>query len=381
MSATLPATLPASGLELRSLIKSSGSLELSLARVDLAPPAADEVIVRVEAAPINPSDLGLLLGPADPATAVAGGTPEAPVTTLPLHEKVVKAMAARVDQSMAVGNEGSGVVVAAGSNAQHLLGKTVAVIGGSLYAEYRRAKLTECIPLPAGISPAQGASVFVNPMTALSMVDNMRRDGHKALVHTAAASNLGQMLNRVCLNDGVDLVCIVRSPAQAALLREQGAKHICDSSSPDFVAELTAALVATGATLAFDAIGGGELASTILSCMEAAANQSAREYSRYGSTTYKQVFIYGALDMGPTVLKRNFGFAFGVGGWLLWPYLQKIGMEAMMGLQKRVLDELTSTFASHYTAEISLREVLNPAVMARYGRRATGEKFLINPAR
>ncbi len=381
MSATLPATLPASGLELRSLIKSSGSLELSLARVDLAPPAADEVIVRVEAAPINPSDLGLLLGPADPATAVAGGTPEAPVTTLPLHEKVVKAMAARVDQSMAVGNEGAGVVVAAGSNAQHLLGKTVAVIGGSLYAEYRRAKLTECIPLPAGISPAQGASVFVNPMTALSMVDNMRRDGHKALVHTAAASNLGQMLNRVCLKDGVDLVCIVRSPAQAALLREQGAKHICDSSSPDFVAELTAALVATGATLAFDAIGGGELASTILSCMEAAANQSAREYSRYGSTTYKQVFIYGALDMGPTVLKRNFGFAFGVGGWLLWPYLQKIGMEAMMGLQKRVLDELTSTFASHYTAEISLREVLDPAVMARYGRRATGEKFLINPAR
>ena len=210
MSATLPATLPASGLELRSLIKSSGSLELSLARVDLAPPAADEVIVRVEAAPINPSDLGLLLGPADPATAVAGGTPEAPVTTLPLHEKVVKAMAARVDQSMAVGNEGAGVVVAAGSNAQHLLGKTVAVIGGSLYAEYRRAKLTECIPLPAGISPAQGASVFVNPMTALSMVDNMRRDGHKALVHTAAASDLGQMLNRVCLKDGVDLVCIVR---------------------------------------------------------------------------------------------------------------------------------------------------------------------------
>lgn len=371
----------ASGLELRSLVKSSGVLDLSLVRVDVPAPEANQVIVRVEAAPINPSDLGLLLGPADPATAVAGGTAEAPVTSLPLHEKVVKALASRVDQSMTVGNEGAGVVVAAGSQAQHLLGKTVAVIGGSMYVEFRRATLNECVLLPAGITPAQGASIFVNPMTALSMVDNMRRDGHTALVHTAAASNLGQMLNRVCLADGVPLVCIVRSPTQADLLRQQGATHICDSSSPDFVKNLTAALVATGATLAFDAIGGGDLVSTILSCMEAAANQTAKGYSRYGSTTHKQAYIYGALDMGPTVLKRNFGFAFGIGGWLLWPYLQKIGTEAMMGLQKRVLDELTTTFASHYTAEISLRDVLDPAMMTRYGRRATGEKFLINPAR
>lgn len=377
----MSSAVPASGLELRSLVKSTGELELSLARIAIAPPAADEVIVRVEASPINPSDLGLLLGPADPSQAVAGGTADAPVTTLPLNERILKALAARLDQSLPVGNEGAGTVVAAGSNAQALLGKTVAVIGGGLFAQYRRAKVSECIPLPAGITPAQGASVFVNPMTAMSMVDNMRRDGHKALVHTAAASNLGQMLNRVCLKDGVDLVCIVRSPAQAALLREQGAQHICDSGSPAFVEELTAALVATGATLAFDAIGGGDLASTILSCMEAAANRTAKEYSRYGSNTYKQVFIYGALDMGPTVLKRNFGFAFGLGGWLLWPYLQKIGPAAMMALQKRVLDELTTTFASHYTAEISLRDVLDPATMARYGRRATGEKFLINPSR
>ena len=381
MSVPTPKSLPTSGLELRSLIKRSGVLELSLARVAIVPPAADEVIVRVEATPINPSDLGLLLGPADPASAVASGTPVNPVTTFPLNERLINAMTARLDQSMAVVNEGAGVVVAAGSGAQHLLGKTVAVIGGNLYAEYRRAKLAECIPLPPGITPAQGASVFVNPMTALSMVDNMRRDGHKGLVHTAAASNLGQMLNRVCLKDGVDLVCIVRSQAQAALLREQGAKFVCDSSSPDFAAELTAALVTTGATLAFDAIGGGELATTILSCMEAAANQTAKEYSRYGSNTYKQLFIYGALDMGPTVLKRNFGFSFGVGGWLLWPYLQKIGPTSVMALQKRVLDEITTTFASHYSAEISLRDVLDPAMIARYGRRATGEKFLINPAR
>ena len=179
--------------------------------------------------------------------------------------------------------------------------------------------------LPAGTTPADGASWFVNPLTALGMTETMRRENHKALVHTAAASNLGQMLNKICIKDGIGLVNIVRSKEQADILHKIGAKHVVDSTADSFMDDLTNALVETGATIAFDAIGGGKLAGQILTCMEIAANKTAKEYSRYGSNVYKQVYIYGSLDNRPTELSRAFGLTWGVGGWLLTPFLQKIG--------------------------------------------------------
>ncbi len=370
-------------LQLRSLVRKNGELELSLVPVAIPAPEPDEVVIRVEASPINPSDLGLLFGAADMSTARQSGTPDNPVVTASIPEGLMRSMAGRLDQSMPVGNEGAGVVVGAGAadEAQALLGRTVAVFGGAMYSQHRCIKAAQCLPLPEGATPAEGASCFVNPLTSLGMVETMRREGHTALVHTAAASNLGQMLNRICIADKVGLVNIVRTRQQEDLLRDLGASHVCDSSAPTFLRDLTEALVATGATLAFDAIGGGKLAGQILACMEAALTRSATEYSRYGSTTHKQVYIYGGLDTGPTVLNRGFGFAWGVGGWLLWPFLHKIGPAAAQKLRERVVAELKTTFASHYTKEISLAEALRLEEIAVYGRRATGEKYLINPNR
>jgi NADPH:quinone reductase-like Zn-dependent oxidoreductase len=369
------------GLQLRSLIKKSGELELSLAKEPIPEPGPEEVLVRVEASPINPSDLGLLVGAADMSTAKASGNGDATVVTAKVPEGAMKAMAGRLDESMPVGNEGAGVVVKAGSSdaAQALLGKTVAMIGGAMYAQYRCLRAKDVLPLPPGTTPAEGASCFVNPLTSLGMVETMRREGHKALVHTAAASNLGQMLNKICLKDGVGLVNIVRNAEQADILRKLGAKHVVDSSAPTFMDDLTNALVETGATLAFDAIGGGRLAGQILTCMETAANKTAKVYSRYGSSVHKQVYIYGGLDMRPTELVRSFGMAWGIGGWLLFPFLQKIGPADGARLRQRVVDELKTTFASHYTKEVSLQEALQPENIAAYGKRATGEKYLINP--
>jgi NADPH:quinone reductase-like Zn-dependent oxidoreductase len=369
------------GLELRSLIKKGGELELSLASVPIPEPSADEILVRVEASPINPSDLGLLVGAADMSTAKTSGAGDAAVVTAKVPDGAMKAMAGRLDESMPVGNEGAGVVIKAGSSdaAQALLGKTVAMIGGAMYAQYRCLRAKDVLQLPPGTTPAEGASCFVNPLTSLGMVETMRREGHKALVHTAAASNLGQMLNKICLKDGVGLVNIVRNAEQADILRKLGAKHIIDSSAPTFMDDLTNALVETGATLAFDAIGGGRLAGQILTCMEAAANKTAKVYSRYGSSVHKQVYIYGGLDMRPTELVRSFGMAWGIGGWLLFPFLQKIGPADGARLRQRVVDELKTTFASHYTKEVSLQEALQLHNIAAYGKRATGEKYLINP--
>jgi NADPH:quinone reductase-like Zn-dependent oxidoreductase len=370
-----------SGLQLRSLIKNSGELEISLVDVPTPEPAADEVVVRVEATPINPSDLGLLIGAADMKTAKASGTKDSPVITAKVPEAGMKAMAGRIDQSMPVGNEGAGVVVKTGSSdaAKALMGRMVAMIGGAMYAQYRCLKVRECLPLPAGSTAAEGASCFVNPLTSLGMTETMRREGHKALVHTAAASNLGQMLNKICLTDGIPLVNIVRSQEQADILRKIGAEYVVDSTSASFMNDLTEALVQTGATLAFDAIGGGKLAGQILTCMEAAINKTAKEYSRYGSNVHKQVYVYGSLDNGPIELVRGFGMAWGVGGWLLFPFLQKIGPADAAKLRQRVVDELKTTFASHYTKVVSLQEALDLSNLAVYGRRATGEKFLINP--
>lgn len=369
------------GLQLRSLIKTSGELEIALVDVPPPEPAADEVVVRVEAAPINPSDLGLLVGAADMSTAKASGSKDAPVITAKVPEGAMRAMAGRLDESMPVGNEGAGVVIKTGSSdaAKALMGKTVAMIGGAMYAQYRTLKVRECLPLPAGTTPAEGASCFVNPLTALGMTETMRREGHKALVHTAAASNLGQMLNRICIKDGIPLVNIVRSKEQADILHKIGAKYVVDSTAPSFLGDLTNALVETGATIAFDAIGGGKLAGDILNCMEAAINKTAKEYSRYGSNVHKQVYVYGALDIRPIELPRGFGMAWGVGGWLLFPFLMKIGQADGARLRQRVVDELKTTFASHYTKVVSLQEALDPANIAVYAKRATGEKFLINP--
>ncbi len=377
-------SIPA-GLQLRSLVKATGELEISLLSIDTPAPAPDEVVIRIEATPINPSDIGLLFGAADISMAKRTGTPASPVVTALIPEQLMKGMAGRLDQSLPVGNEGAGVVIAAGSSAaaQALLGKTVAVLGGAMYAQYRCVKADQCLVLPAGSTPADGASCFVNPLTALGMVETMRREGHTALVHTAAASNLGQILNKICLKDHISLVNIVRKPEQAALLTGIGAKYVCDASSPSFMADLTQALVDTGATIAFDATGGGKLAGQILTCMEAALNiiasRTGTEYNRYGSTTHKQVYIYGGLNTGPTEFARNFGFSWGMGGWLLFPFLQKIGPAATQTLRERVAAELKTTFASSYSKEISLVEALQPEAIAVYGQRATGTKYLINP--
>ena len=375
----MPSTLL--NLQLRSLIREDSTLELSLGEIEMPEPGPDEVIVRVEATPLNPSDLALLLGPADISSARGSGSPERPVVTADIPATFMGMVAGRLGQSMPVGNEGAGTVIAAGSSdaAQALLGKTVGMAGGEMYARYRCMKAMLCMELPAGTSAVEGASCFVNPMTVLGMLETMRAEGHKALVHTAAASNLGQMLNRVCQEDGIELVNIVRKPEQVEILKSLGAQYICNSSSDAFVQDLTDALVATGATLAFDATGGGRLAGTILTCMEKAAAVSMTEYNRYGSDVYKQVYVYGFLDRSPTTLTINYGFSWGMGGWLLTAFLQKAGLRKMMGMRARVANGLKTTFASHYSREISLLETLSVPVITRYARQATGEKYLVRP--
>ena len=372
-----------SGLQLRSLLKKSGELELSLVNVPTPEPADDEVVVRVEATPINPSDLGLLIGPADMSAAQASGTKEMPVITAKMPEAAMRMMGARLDQSLPVGNEGAGTVIRTGASdaAKALTGKTVSMIGGAMYTQYRVLKVRDVMELPAGTTAADGASWFVNPLTALGMTETMRRENHKALVHTAAASNLGQMLNKICIKDGIGLVNIVRSKEQADILHKIGAKYVVDSSASSFTDDLTNALVETGATIAFDAIGGGKLASQILTAMEVAANRTAKEYSRYGSNVYKQIYIYGSLDNRPTELSRSFGLTWGVGGWLLTPFLQKIGRAGQTPLRQRVVNELKTTFASHYTQVVSLQETLQLSNIAVYNKRSTGEKFLINQSK
>jgi NADPH:quinone reductase-like Zn-dependent oxidoreductase len=367
------------GLQISSLITPEGELRLTLDDVAIPAPGADQIVVRMEASPLNPSDLGLLLGPADLTTIAASGTADRPVVTASVNPAFLPSLQARIGEAMAVGNEGAGVVVDAGDDAKHLIGRTVAVLGGSMYSQYRVMRAGEALVLPEGTTSAQGASCFVNPLTALAMVETMRAEGHTALVHTAAASNLGQMLNRICIADGVPLVNVVRSEAQATILADIGAKYVVDSTAPDFRNKLIDALMETGATLAFDAVGGGPLAGQLIAAMEVAATRKMTSYSRYGSTTHKQVYIYGVLDTRPTEIGRNTGMAWGVGGFLLTYFLMKAGQETGQRMRARVAAELTTTFASHYTSEISLAEALQPETIAAYARKATGEKFLINP--
>jgi len=374
-------SLPNSHLQMLSTVTPEGELRMELAEKPLPVPKADEVLVRVEATPINPSDQGVMFGWATMAEATSTGEGAATVLSAPVSAHGIAVMKARIGQALPVGNEGAGTVVAAGDDpaAQALIGKTVAFLGGGMYGQYRCAPAAMVMPLLPKHTAKDGASCFVNPLTALSMVETMRLEDHTALVHTAAASNLGQMLNLICQADGVELVNIVRRDEQAAILRELGAKHICNSSSDTFMADLTDAIHATGATLAFDATGGGKLASDILSAMEAAAARTPGAYSIYGSIKHKQVYLYGGLDTSPTVLNRGYGMAWGVGGWLLPNFLAKVGPDVGNRLRMRVLTELKTTFASHYTDELSLSEALQVENVARYEAKKTGEKYLICP--
>jgi NADPH:quinone reductase-like Zn-dependent oxidoreductase len=370
---------PETGTQLRTLVTADGNLELSLVDVPVPAPQGNGIVVRIEAAPLNPSDLALLFAGADMTQAVVTGTPERPVVTAALPAAAMRALAGRVGQSLPVGNEGAGTVIDAGPSdeAQALLGRTVAIAGGGMYTQFRSFDATMCLVLPKGTPARAGASSFVNPLTALGMVETMRREGHTALVHTAAASNLGQMLTKLCLKDKVPLVNIVRKPEQEEILRAIGAEHVLNSTAPGFMRDLIDALRTTKATLGFDAIGGGTLASQILTAMEVAATPADGEYSRYGSNTHKQVYIYGGLDRSPTVLNRSFGLTWGLGGWLLTPFLERVGLDTFIALRERVAEELETTFASHYTQEVSLAQALQPEAFLTYAKQATGEKFLI----
>ena len=369
--------------EIRSKVTSEGNIEISIATVAKPVPSDDEVLIRVEAAPINPSDLGLLLSfGADLSTINVTGSGDETVTSMKIHPGLMGAMKPRLDQSMQVGNEGSGVVVDAGVNAKDLIGKTVGLAGGSMYSQYRCVPATSCLVMEDGTTSQEAASSFVNPLTALSFIETMKMENHTAIVHTAAASNLGQMLVKICKDDSVPLVNIVRKSEQVEVLKNLGAEHICNTSDPDFMDQLVAALVATGATLGFDATGGGnngELPGQILAAMEIAANKTAKEYSRYGSDTYKQVYIYGGLDQSPTILKRAFGMSWGLGGWLLTPMIGKVGMEKFLAMRQRVAKEIKTTFASSYAQEVSFEEMLQPEIIKSYAKQATGKKYLVTP--
>lgn len=367
--------------QLVSKVTSEGKLELSIATVEKRDPRDDEVLIRVEASPINPSDLGAMFGPADMETAEALGSPDNPIVSARVPANQLHAAAARVGKVVPLGIEGAGVVEKAGSSAaaQALEGKTVALMGGAMYAEYRTTKADQCLVMPDGTTSAEAASCFVNPLTVLGMVETMRIEGHTALVHTAAASNLGQMLVKFCINEGVELVNIVRRQEHVHLLKTLGSKYVCDSSQDSFKEELIEALLVTEATLAFDALGGGTLGSQIIAAMETAQTRSGSAVGPYGSSTHKQVYIYGGLDRAPTQISRDFGLAWGIGGWLMPWFMTKIGPEAAQRLRVKVAGEITTTFASVYSTEVSLSEVLDPVTIAAFGKKATGEKYLIRP--
>ena len=366
--------------QIRSEVTKEGKLLIYVESTAMPEPKEDEVLIRIEASPINPSDLGLLIGPADVSSMSVSGEGENAVVTMDIPEGLLRMLETRLDQSLPVGNEGGGVVVKAGSkDLEDLVGKTVGVAGGSMYSQYRCVNAASCFVMHEGVTSAESASCFVNPLTALGMVETMRLENHSALVHTAAASNLGQMLIKICLDEDVPLVNIVRKEEHVDMLNSLGAKFVCNSSKDTFMQDLVKALVETGATIGFDATGGGKLSGQILTAMEVAANQTATEYNRYGSNTFKQVYIYGGLDRSPTTLNRAFGFSWGLGGWLLTPFIGRIGPERFEELKQKVADEIKTTFASHYTKEISLEEVLQPENINVYSKQATGEKYLVNP--
>ena len=369
--------------QIRSIVTSEGNIEISIVKVDKPIPADDEVLIEVHAAPINPSDIGLLLTFAgDLSNIDISESGDGLVASIKIHPGLMASMKPRLDKSLAVGNEGAGIVVDAGKNVKKLIGKTVGLAGGSMYSQYICVPAINCLVMEEGTTPKEAASSFVNPLTALSFIETMKMENHSAIVHTAAASNLGQMLVKICKDDGIPLVNIVRKQEQVDILKNIGAEYVCNTSDPDFMKTLVKAVVETGATLGFDATGGGnngELPGQILSAMEIAANKNSKEYSRYGSETYKQVYIYGGLDQSPSILKRSYGMSWGLGGWLLTPMLGKIGMEKFQIMRKRIAKEIKTTFASTYIQEISLEEMLQPEIINSYAKHKTGNKYLVNP--
>ncbi|MBW8852731.1 MAG: hypothetical protein JF600_18365, partial [Xanthomonadales bacterium] len=346
--------------------RADGTLRLHVEREQFPDPGERQLLIRIEAAPINPSDLVPLLAHVDLHSLRREGGET--LGTIP--SDALAGLQARAGKALPVGNEGAGVVVAAGKHAEHLVGRTVAVAGGRTYAQFRLADIDEILALPPGVVPRQAASAIVNPLTAMAMLETMRREGHTALINTAAASNLGQMLNRLCLADGVDLINIVRSDEQAAILRAAGARYVLNSAAADFEATLVEAIFEVGATLAFDAVGGGPLAGTILAAMGKANDRRSTGYSRFGSTTRRQVYLYGRLSRAPTEIGADVGVAWTVGYWLVWPMLEELGADVRARLRARAAAEATTTFASHYAEEISLTQALDPAIIARFARRS-----------
>ena len=365
-------------LQMQSCVHENGTVECALVEVSIPDPGAGEVLVAMDAAPINPSDLGLMFGAADLSSVRATERDGQPALVLDVPPAAMRAMAPRVGHWLPVGNEGSGRVIAAGSGeaAQALLGRRVGMFGGEMYAGYRCLPAEQCLAFPDVISAEQAASCFVNPMTALGFMETRDMEGQKAIVHTAAASNLGQMLHRLCQADGIPLVNIVRSDEQVALLEAMGAEWVLNSQDEQFMKRLIDALVATGATLAFDAIGGGKGVNRILTAMELAAAKTG-PWSRYGSEEPKQAYIYGQLDLGATELTRGYGWVWSVSGWLLTPFMKRAGPERVARMRERVLREIDTTFASHYSAQMSLEEAMTVDSAVQYGARKTGQKTLL----
>ena len=369
--------------EIRSTVTSEGNIEISIVKVEKPVPLENEVLIKVEASPINPSDLALLISFAGDLNSLSvSGEGDSTVTKMRIHPALMRLMKPRLGQSMQVGNEGGGVIEAVGEKAKGLLGKIVGAAGGAMYSQYRCVPARNCLVMDDNITSVEAASSFVNPLTVLAFIETMKMENHNAIVNTAAASNLGQMLVKVCNDDKIPLVNIVRKSDQVEALKNLGAKYVCNTDDTDFMKNLVSALIETGATLGFDATGGGnegKLPGQILSAMETAVNKTSKEYSRYGSDTYKQVYIYGGLDQSPTVLNRAFGMQWGLGGWLLMPMIDRIGMEKFQKMRERVSKEIKTTFASQYTQEISFEEMLQPETLKSYARQATGEKYLLKP--
>jgi len=367
---------------LRTLITPDGELRVTFEEESVGDVGPDEVVIRVEASPINPTDVGLLLGPADLSALTVYSQNGRPALRAPIASKHMGSheLKPRIGKALPVGAEGAGTVVQAGANVAELIGKTVSTMSGGMYTGFRRVKAADCVVLPAGTSVQAAAAMNANPMTALCMVELMRREGHTALVHSAAASSLGQMLNRICIKDGIPLVNIVRSEEQVKTLNSIGAKYVVNLNAATFFEDLTAAVAATGATLAFDAVGGGTLTDTILRAMEAAFVAQQTGFSRYGTATTKHVYIYGSLNLEPTILTRTYGSSWSVSRWLFLNFLQKAGNETALSLKKRVLAELSTTFAVQYKGTLSLDDVLNPEFVKEFAQRSTGKKFLVNPS-
>lgn len=368
--------------QLFTTVTDDEKLVLSIEPYAVPEPEDHQVVVEMEAVPINPSDLGLLLSPAQMDTVRSETVDGHPALVADVDPAMMRIFAGRKGKKLPAGNEGAGKVVAAGASdaAQALLGKTVTIVGGEMYRTHRIMPAMMCVPLPEGAAAKEGASLFVNPMTAQGFINTMRAEGHEGLVHTAAASNLGQMLAKLCVKDNIPLVAIVRSDAQKKILTDLGVTHVLDSTKDDFMPSLVDALAETGATLGFDAIGGGKLASYILTAMEQAAAKRGAEFSVYGSTVHKQVYIYGRLDTGETILGGGLGLYWGVGGWLLTPHLEQVGMERMMEMRMFSVEERNGIFNSEYSSEISLLDMINPEIAKGYEKKATGEKVLVNPS-